>query len=385
MKKLIFALTIGLLVAWQPCSSQRLLKKVGKQLENAANAVMQQTKEKEDEAPATTTTSRTTTTSSTRADKPSGTAYPEIDGLIYRVNMKARYAAVSKVGDVMWHETDTVYIPDYINYNGVRYPVKDIDKWAFKEETLTKIRLPYTLEEISEEAFMMTANLKSVTIPNRVKIIKPGAFAGCGASEVTLSRNLEVIDGRAFLGMDNLKSIEIPTSVKRIDMRAFAECGSLVSVKLPSGLTVLGKWAFRDCKALKSISIPYKVTSIDEMAFSGCTSLTSVSLPDGLKEIKEGAFSGCKLLKTITFPAALTTIEGDAFSECGFASLTIPATATNLQERAFRDCMSLTHVTISSRYKDFATLAGIFSFSRRGGKLFDEKDVYNLKNFTFTD
>lgn len=384
MKRLIFALTVGMLLAWQPCSSQRLLKKVGKQLENAANAVMQQTKEKEDEAPATTTTQRTTTTR-TRTSQTSGTEYPEIDGLIYRVNMKARYAAVSKVGDVMWHETDTVYIPDYINYNGVRYPVKDIDKWAFKEETLTKIRLPYTLEEISEEAFMMTANLKSVTIPNRVKIIKPGAFAGCGASEVTLSRNLEVIDGRAFLGMDNLKSIEIPASVKRIDMRAFAECGSLVSVKLPSGLTVLGKWAFRDCKALKSISIPYKVTSIGELAFSGCTSLASVSLPSGLKDIQGGAFSGCKSLKTIEFPASLTTIAGDAFSECGFVSLTIPATATDLKEFAFRDCMSLTHVTISSQYKDFTKLAEIFSFSRRGGKLFDEKDVYNLKNFTFTD
>lgn len=386
MKKLTLTLFVGLLTASLSCNAQGFLKRIGKQLEDKAKNTVEQTiGRKPNNSQKAESSNGNASIRQVISEKPEGTDYPEIDGLIYRVNMTDRYAAVRKVGDVLWHETDTVYIPDYITYNNRRYPVKEIDNQAFMGETFTKIRLPNTLEEIGHEAFRQTQNLKEITIPGRVKIIHAGAFAGCGATKVTLPYGLQAIEGTSFCGMDNLTEIVIPITVKEIQMRAFAECNNLVSVKLPAGLTKIDRWVFRYCKSLKSIHIPYKVSTIEDNAFEGCTSLAEVRLLSGLTQIKTSAFQGCKSLKEIEFPASLVSIHENAFAECGFVDITIPKTITDIHELAFRDCMNLKHVTIDVRYKDFQKLALIFNYSRRGYTLFDEKDIYNLKNFTFTE
>lgn len=60
------------------------------------------------------------------------------------------------------------------------------------------------------------------------------------------------------------------TSKDVLGAYAFYQCTSLVSLKLPKGITEIGVRAFQKCSNLADVAIPASVTSIGMLAFSGC-------------------------------------------------------------------------------------------------------------------
>lgn len=65
-------------------------------------------------------------------------------------------------------------------------------------------------------------SLKSIVIPEGVKIIDHGAFAGCTELEsVTLPDSLEVVEVNAFNGCKKLVSLELGTNLKAFDQHVF--------------------------------------------------------------------------------------------------------------------------------------------------------------------
>jgi hypothetical protein len=91
---------------------------------------------------------------------------------------------------------------------------------------------------------------------------------------------------------------------------------SLVSVKLPAGLTSIGDKAFQGCTGLTTITLPAGLKSIGYDAFQSCTSLTTLTLPAGLTRIDLYAFENCSGLTTVTIPGSITAIGTHAFSNC---------------------------------------------------------------------
>lgn len=77
------------------------------------------------------------------------------------------------------------------------------------------------------------------------------------------------------------------------------------------------------------------VQSVTEIDMSGLTDI-----------IGHWAFKGFTSLKTIQWPSAITVIPEDAFAKSGIHELTIPATVTEVQARAFSECSQLQTVTI---------------------------------------
>jgi hypothetical protein len=74
---------------------------------------------------------------------------------------------------------------------------------------------------------------------------------------------------------------------------------SLISVKLPAGLTVIGSMGFFNCNNLVSVSFPPGLTDILGNAFESCK-LRTITLPASVKAIGSGAFSRCTQLVSIT-------------------------------------------------------------------------------------
>ncbi|EOU1990552.1 leucine-rich repeat domain-containing protein [Clostridium perfringens] len=85
-------------------------------------------------------------------------------------------------------------------------------------------------------------NIKSVKIPNTIKIIGDRAFAYNQLSQITLPDGITYIGENAF-AENELTSVIIPNSVKIIDARAFWG-NKLISVDIPNSITSIRTDAF---------------------------------------------------------------------------------------------------------------------------------------------
>ena len=63
------------------------------------------------------------------------------------------------------------------------------------------------------------------------------------------------------------------------------------------------------CESLVSVTIPSSVTVIGDAAFYGCKNLTSVTIPSSVTFIGKNVFNGCSKLKTINYPGDYDTLK----------------------------------------------------------------------------
>ena len=139
------------------------------------------------------------------------------------------------------------------------------------------------------------------------------------------------------------------TSKDVLGAYAFYQCTSLVSLKLPKGITEIGVRAFQKCSNLADVAIPASVTSIGMLAFSGCSGLTGITIPSSVTSIDYGTFYLCSSLADIVIPASVTLIKDDAFWRCsGLTSITIPSSVTSIGSQAFYGCSGLTSLSLPS-------------------------------------
>ena len=78
-------------------------------------------------------------------------------------------------------------------------------------------------------------------------------------------------------------------------------------------------------------------------------SLTEVTaeMLDGITKIRSYAFRDCTSLTSVTIPNSVTSIGDSAFRNCSsLTSITIPNNVTSIRDSAFSQCTSLTSVTI---------------------------------------
>ena len=288
----------------------------------------------------------------------------------------------------------------------------------YRCSSLTSITIPSSVKEIGNDAFNGCSSLTSVNNPESVTGIGRYAFAGCsGLTSVTIPSRLNKISDGVFQDCLNLTSVTIPESVKTIGSYTFRNCSSLTSVSIPESVTSIGVSAFEGCYGLSSIVIPKGVTKIDISSFYGCIGLTSIivdennnvydsrdncnaiiisdtntlilgckstTIPSSVSEINNRAFYKCSSLTSLTIPESVTSIGESAFFGCaGLTSLTIPKSVMNLESYTFQNCSSLTSITIPSNVASigenvFAGCENLVSIQvEEGNEMFDSRDGCN--------
>ncbi|MBQ9127999.1 MAG: leucine-rich repeat domain-containing protein, partial [Thermoguttaceae bacterium] len=260
--------------------------------------------------------------------------------------------------------------------NGVE-SVLDSSAWTAFEEgpTYAEVVLPESLTTVSADAFAGWKNLKSITIPKKVRNIETRAFIACPLlAEVVLKSGDTVWSGGSFERCaPNLKvrveedksepgatadaettsepfewrevrqdevwilsvrdkkatSVVIPETlggapVKAIAYQVFAGMRELKTVRLPKYLETIEPAAFDGCVKLENVEfakdengvVASNLQRIKALAFRGCVSLKSFAAPDSLVEIDGSAFFGCSALETATGGKNLEKIAAGAFADC---------------------------------------------------------------------
>ena len=154
--------------------------------------------------------------------------------------------------------------------------------------------------------------VKTVTIPEGVRLIEYNAFFGCTAlTTVVLPSSLEEMTEYTFYQCTNLKTVSLDTAnskLTKIGRYSFAYCEKLTGFDIPSSLKELEEFVFAHCSSLKKIIIPDTVEKIDISAFRMCTNVTEIKIPGTVKEASEFALFGCDKVITAELPISMVTL-----------------------------------------------------------------------------
>ena len=200
--------------------------------------------------------------------------------------------------------------------------------------------------------------------------------SACGT--ITIPDSVTEIKQGAFAHSTDIDSVIIPPSVKTIGENAFYECPC--SIVFADGWAEIPEKALYKASMIKGVTLPNSVTSIGDSAFYGCSSLESLAIGNSIVHIGWYAFSGANL-PNLVLPKTATDIKPDVFAratgsvifEDGWnnieyyimrdslvSSITIPDSATNIDENAFNGCLNLTDLRIGEENPNYSSLGGMF-------------------------
>ncbi len=255
--------------------------------------------------------------------------------------------------------------------------------WETRKSQITEILIGKGITSVGSYAFYNCNNLRTVTLPDTLKVLNNCSFASSGIGQIELPDGLETIGDSAF-NNSSLTSIEIPDTVTSLGQHVFAETHVLTSVKLSASITTIPYGTFVFSYSLSSIQIPDGVTSIGQSAFSYCRSLQSIDLPDTITTIASSSFVDCnalqevhyagtqKLFSTIVIgssnlplttatwtykpdigmlnvlllPSNLELIEPNAFEGVSCEAIVVPDGCVSIGSRAFANCLHLVYIRI---------------------------------------
>ena len=163
--------------------------------------------------------------------------------------------------------------------------IEVIDFEAFLYSGITKITIPYSVNEIGDAAFYSCDNLTTVSFVNSDQE-SSGSATDCYCD----------VNGNPIGGGETSQEITY-CKLKKIPSYCFFKCGSLTTLSLPSS-----------------------VEEVCEEAFNGCYLLNSPIYFQNIKKIRARAFQGCAALRKVYISASLFTdsvgIEPHAFNYC---------------------------------------------------------------------
>ncbi len=177
---------------------------------------------------------------------------------------------------------------------------------------------------------------KEIILEDTIATLDTGAFYAMESLEkIWLSQSLQEIPERCFGKCTALKNIPLTPYITRIGKGAFTECNSLEEVTNFGEVKEIGAYCFEKCRNLKRVILSEGITEIPDGTFKNCRQLEEVLLPSTIKNIGREAFANCIKLQNIWLPEGLTRIERSAFSGCiAMTKIVIPMSLERL-ENAF--------------------------------------------------
>ena len=277
--------------------------------------------------------------------------------------------------------------------------VTTIPQWAFFNDTLLNtVVLSEGLDTIDYNAFYTCKRLSSINLPESVTSVKGSSFSGCNAiAEPLYNSHLFAYMPKSYEG-----GYAVPNGISVISSMAFIDCANLTSVILPASIDFIGYGAFASNSSLKYFTLltpippktdaengPSRVFSSEYMpkmvfipsteaytAYSGTSYWNSFSYhigginsngicytlnheahtakvdylsgsPAQQANYVTGALEIPATLDVCGTPYTVDAIGKAALYGCtGIPEITLPATIDTLYAQCFKNCSSLTKITM---------------------------------------
>ena len=315
----------------------------------------------------------------------------DADGFSFLVNKKEKEV-------ILYHPIDkslsTYQVPSTITYRIHTLKVVGIGSYAFENlAQLTEVKMPSSILEIRDKAFIGCSNLKNIQLSDHLQVIGKEVFKGCQSLQsITLPSSLTNIEESAFSQCTGLKEVvaKMTNPIQLGDDAFDTTKNNNTLLVLPNGCFdkyLKSPWAscFYQIREQFTESIPsahlltdshtfliksngtadflnfpikpyqdaftvpekifnnsYTVTGIGDNAFYNQEYLKSVVLPNTIVAIGDSAFAFCKSLTQIQLPNSLKTIGEKAFLDCKkLQSIDFPAGLKTIKNSAFAYCSSL--------------------------------------------
>ena len=205
-------------------------------------------------------------------------------------------------------------------------------------DALTSITIPASVTSIGNSAFQQTSALTSFSVDpaNANFSSEDGVLFNKTKSSLLL-----------FPAARGNAAYVVPTSVVTIGAQAFEFDRSLTSITISENVESIGNFAFRDANKLTSVTFSgtSRLASFGRMSFKQ-TKLETIIIPASVTVIGDETFAFAPL-RTITFDenSLLTTIGEYGFYEASaLASITIPASVTDIEDGVFWGARALANV-----------------------------------------
>ncbi|MCQ2468917.1 MAG: leucine-rich repeat protein [Ruminococcus sp.] len=247
-------------------------------------------------------------------------------------------------------------IPETVSYQGKEYTVAGIGCNAFSgEKQLRSLRIPETVRIIGDNAFSECTSLQSIEFSEGLTELGTKVFFSCSSLEsVKLPQSLIKIGDLPFCRCRSLVSVEFPQRVDEIHSLFFSDCTELKSIVLPRGLKVLDFQCLGGLTELEEVFLPEGLEIIEHSAFLGCTSLKHIDIPKSVTEIGEGAFFSCSSLEEIAVPEGVTAVCPQTFSGCiNLSEVILPTSLKTIGSQAFMNCSSLRSLVLPENLSSF--------------------------------
>ena len=195
---------------------------------------------------------------------------------------------------------DTVNIHAFTS-STLRPPIFYLYKGGSVPLHVTHLRIDKSIEDLADEIFSESSNIREVEMHDRVYRIGKLAFYNCRCLErISGATGVRVIDEGAFYRCTRLNDLEFGSKkLECIGLGAFSRCPSLRGLKIPSVRIVQG-FAFQHCVNMTDLEFGEALERVEESAFLNCSSLRRLAMP-----LKRGiisndtVFKGCRNMTNI--------------------------------------------------------------------------------------
>lgn len=225
--------------------------------------------------------------------------------------------------DVLSKYTGEIVIPETVENNGKTYTVTTIGPKAFYGCNITSISLPKTLTTLYNECFSFARELKSITLPGKLKNYvntDSGSLGGMrilrlsGVTEVVLEEGITDMCEDMFNEVQNLQKVVLPSTITEIPKSCFDSEINLTDITVNGVITNIASFAFvktgiRDLSVFK-----FNDAKLGENAFGACPNLEKINIPEGVSSIGDDCFSDCKSAVSVTIPASVTSMGINVFA-----------------------------------------------------------------------